>query len=136
MGIVYHANYLVWFEVGRVELMRSLGLDYRTLEEDEGCRIAVVEAVCRYHAPAHYDDQLLVVCRVTALRRSLLKFGYEVLRCDPDGQRHLLAEGHTTHVAVTPAMKRTALPERYAALLRNAFDQGSLELKGPHSIEA
>lgn len=123
MGVVYHANYLVWFEIGRVELMRSLGLDYRTMEKQDGCRIAVVEAVCRYHAPAHYDDELIVGCRVTVLRRSLLKFGYEVLRREPDGERRLLAEGHTTHVAVTPAMKRTSLPERYAALLRKVLDQ-------------
>ena len=59
MGVVYHANYLVWFEVGRVELMRQRGLNYKRLEEEEGCWIAVVEATARYKAPARYDDELI-----------------------------------------------------------------------------
>jgi len=64
MGVVYHANYLVWFEVGRVELMRQRGLDYSRLEAEEGCGIAVVEATVRYKAPARYDDELIVETRV------------------------------------------------------------------------
>ena len=58
MGVVYHANYLVWFEVGRVELMRQLGLSYKRMEQETGCGIAVVEATCRYKAPARYDEEL------------------------------------------------------------------------------
>ena len=60
MGVVYHANYLVWFEVGRVEFIRQMGLDYRSMEKDENAMIAVVEATARYKAPARYDDELIV----------------------------------------------------------------------------
>ena len=60
MGVVYHANYLVWFEVGRVEFIRQMGLDYRSMEKDENAMIAVVEATARYKAPARYDDELVV----------------------------------------------------------------------------
>ena len=60
MGVVYHANYFVWFEVGRVELMRQRGLDYKQMEAEEGCGIAVVEATARYKAPARYDEELIV----------------------------------------------------------------------------
>src|ERR1700678_1237321 len=80
MGVVYHANYLVWFEVGRVELLRSMGFDYKRMEAEDGIGIAVVEATSRYKAPARYDDELIVRTRVRAVRSSLIKFGYEVLR--------------------------------------------------------
>ena len=60
MGIVYYANYLVWFEIGRVDLMRQLGFTYRDMERDHGCFIPVVDARCRYKAPAHYDDEIIV----------------------------------------------------------------------------
>src|SRR6201996_7027607 len=77
MGVVYHANYLIWFEVGRVELMRQMGLNYKEMEREEGCGIAVVEANCRYRAPARYDDDLIVRTRVTGARGAVVKFGYE-----------------------------------------------------------
>ncbi len=114
MGVVYHANYLVWFEVGRVELLRSLGFDYKQIEAD-GFGIAVVEATARYKAPAKYDDELLIRTRVKAMRSALIKFGYEVLRA-ADGV--LLAEGETTHVVVDREMKRAVLPEKYASAMR------------------
>ena len=60
MGIVYYANYLVWFEIGRVELLRSLGLAYSQLETDHECILPVVEATCRYRSPARYDDEILI----------------------------------------------------------------------------
>ena len=60
MGVVYHANYLVWMEMGRVELCRTMGVRYRDLEEQEGVLLTVVEATCRYHAPARYDDEVIV----------------------------------------------------------------------------
>ena len=60
MGVVYHANYFVWFEVGRVELLRQLGFSYRDMEQNDGCGIAVVDARCRYKAPARYDDEVIV----------------------------------------------------------------------------
>jgi acyl-CoA thioester hydrolase len=114
MGVVYHANYLVWFEVGRVELLRSLGFDYTQIEA-EGFGIAVAEAMVRYKAPARYDDELLIRTRVKAMNGIILKFGYEVLRA-ADGV--LLCEGETTHVVVDRAMKRSRMPEKYAAAMR------------------
>src|ERR1700709_2715329 len=80
MGVVYHANYLVWFEVGRVELIRQMGLDYRKLESEEGCLIAVVEATARYKSPARYDDELVVRTRISGVRGSMVRFRYQVVR--------------------------------------------------------
>ena len=117
MGVVYHANYLVWFEVGRVELIRAMGLSYKQIEE-AGCMIAVVEATARYRAPARYDDELVVETQLTAARSAVIRFEYRVVR-PMDGT--LLCEGHTVHVVVDREMKRARLPqtvtERFAAWL-------------------
>jgi acyl-CoA thioester hydrolase len=117
MGVVYHANYLVWFEVGRVELMRQRGLDYKRLEIDEGCWIAVVEATVRYKAPARYDDELTIETRVTTIRGPVIRFGYRILRVT-DGL--LLCEGETVHVVIGRDMKRRSIPKKYAELLGGA----------------
>src|SRR5205085_8277879 len=102
MGVVYHANYFVWFEVGRVELLRQLGFSYRDMEQDDGCFIAVVDARCRYKAPARYDDEVIVRTHLKNVRESLVHFGYELLRA-ADGS--LLAEGETTHIVTDSEMK-------------------------------
>jgi len=111
MGVVYHANYLVWFEVGRVEFIRQLGLDYKAMEREEGCGIAVVDAHVRYRAPARYDDELEVEVRLVGARGAVVKFGYRVVRL-ADGV--LLCEGETVHVVVGPDMKKRSLPHKYA----------------------
>jgi acyl-CoA thioester hydrolase len=111
MGVVYHANYLIWFEVGRVELIRQMGLSYKEMEQEAGCMIAVVEASVRYRCSARYDDELVIETRLTASRSSVLKFGYRVLRV-ADGV--LLCEGQTVHVVVNKEMKKTRLPQEYA----------------------
>src|SRR5271155_2964460 len=111
MGVVYHSNYLIWFEVGRVELIRSMGLDYKRMEVEEGCGIAVVDAHVRYRAPARYDDELVVETRLLAARGAVIRFGYKVLRVE-DGA--LLCEGETVHVVVGKDMKRKPLPAKYA----------------------
>ncbi|MGE4272869.1 MAG: acyl-CoA thioesterase [Desulfitobacterium sp.] len=94
MGIVYHSNYLVWFEVGRTEFLRSAGLDYTTFEK-QGLAVAVVEAKCRYRRPALYDDQLIIETSLESFSSRKLTFTYKVLRDDT-----LLAEGTTIHVFV------------------------------------
>ena len=109
MGVVYHANYLVWFEVGRVELIRKMGLSYKQMETEAGCMIAVVEVSARYRLPARYDDELVIETRLTAARSSVIRFAYRVLR---DGA--LLCEGQTVHVVVDREMKKTPLPAKYA----------------------
>lgn len=111
MGVVYHANYLVWFEVGRVEFIRQLGLDYKSMEQDDGCGIAVVQVEARYRAPARYDDELVIETRLVAARGPVVRFGYRILRAN-DGV--LLCEGESGHVVVGKDMKRAKLPKRYA----------------------
>ena len=70
MGVVYHSNYLIWFEVGRVETMRALGFDYKTMETDDDCHIVVAEAHCRYEKPARYDQVIRVRTRITDTEHS------------------------------------------------------------------
>src|ERR1700740_2747665 len=78
MGGVYHANYLVWFEVGRVELMRTLGVEYKKMETEDDCHIVVTDIHCRYHHSARYDEVLRVRTRISERRRGAIKFGSEV----------------------------------------------------------
>ena len=111
MGVVYHANYLIWFEVGRVEYIRQLGLDYKSMEREEGCGIAVVDVSVRYKAPARYDDELVVQTRLIAARGVLIRFGYRILRA---ADEVLLCEGETVHVVVDTEMKKCPLPQKYA----------------------
>jgi len=111
MGVVYHANYLVWFEVGRVEFIRSLGMDYRSMEREDGVGIAVVGVSARYRSPARYDDELIIETRLLAARGAIVKFGYRIVRA---ADRTLLCEGETVHVVVDREMKKSPLPEKYA----------------------
>jgi acyl-CoA thioester hydrolase len=110
MGVVYHANYIVWFEVGRVELLRQLGFTYSEMEKQDGTHIAVVDVRCRFKAPALYDELITIRTRLLKVRESLLHFGYEVVR---DGDGTLLAQGETVHLVVDEQFKRTVLPEKY-----------------------
>jgi acyl-CoA thioester hydrolase len=119
MGIVYYANYLVWFEIGRVELLRSLGLAYSQLESEDRCILPVVSATCRYKAPARYDDKILIETRPALLRGSVIKFAYRILRKGADGgEPELLAHGETAHVVCDEQLSRKPLPERYVTALR------------------
>jgi acyl-CoA thioester hydrolase len=111
MGVVYHANYLVWFEIGRVEFIRQLGLDYKAMEREEGCGIAVVDAHVRYKMPARYDDELIVQTQLLAARGAVIRFGYRIVRVEDSV---LLCEGETVHVVVGPDMKKHSLPQKYA----------------------
>jgi acyl-CoA thioester hydrolase len=117
MGVVYHSNYIVWFEVGRVEMMRDLGFNYREMEQNEGAHIVVVDVRCRYKAPARYDDLILLKTRLLIVRGSLLHFGYQVLR-ESDGT--LLAEGETVHIVVDASLQRIALAPKYLSSFLSA----------------
>jgi acyl-CoA thioester hydrolase len=114
MGVVYHANYLIWFEVGRVELMRAMGFAYKTMETEDDCHIVVAEAHCRYDKPAHYDEVLRVRTRVTEWRNRIVKFSYEIFR---DGDNTLLTTGYTTHVICGGNGRPKALPAKYRDVL-------------------
>jgi len=118
MGVVHHSNYFIWFEVGRVEFLRDLGFSYREMEQEDGCHIAVVDARCRYKAPARYDDELVVRTHLKNVREAVVHFGYELLR-SADGL--LLAEGETMHVVINREMKKTAIPEKYMEVFRTCL---------------
>ena len=112
MGVVYYANYFVWCEIGRVEFFRQLGYDYKQMEIEDDCHLPVVEATCRYRAPARYDDEVAIETTVTAVRSSVIKFGYRILRLQADGEQ-LLAEAETAHVTVDKNMQKRKLHEKY-----------------------
>jgi acyl-CoA thioester hydrolase len=119
MGVVYYANYLVWFELGRVEVLRALDLSYHRLETEHGCILPVIEVRCRYRAPARYDDEILIETVPAMLRGTVLKFAYKIFRKPPQGEAPtLLAEGETVHVVCDEHLQRKPLPENYAAALR------------------
>jgi len=117
MGVVYHSNHFIWFEVGRVELLRQLGITYKEMEREDGCFIAVADARCRYKAPVFYDDEVVVRTWLKNVRDKLIHFGYELLRA---GSGELLAEGETTHIVADAQMKPRALPEKYLEAFRAA----------------
>ena len=113
MGVVYYANYLIWFEIGRSEFCRRHGFEYRDMEQQDGLYIIVAEASCRYKSPAHYDDEIEVRTCLRAVRNRVLVFGYEIYR---SSDRRLLAEGETTHVIVDRAGRACSLPAKYREL--------------------
>ncbi len=119
MGVVYYANYFIWCEIGRVEYLRSLGYDYKQMEMIDDCHLPVVEATCRYRAPARYDDEVVIETRVTALRSPVIKFGYRLVRA-VDNQ--LLAEAETVHVCVDRQMNKKPLPEKYQQAIRATME--------------
>jgi acyl-CoA thioester hydrolase len=121
MNVVYYANYLVWFEIGRVEFLRAMGFDYKSMEVEHSCILPVVEATCRYRAPARYDDVIQIEADPILLRNSVLKFAYRISRKETDGSTTLLAEGETVHVVCTPNMQKCPMPEPYAHALREAM---------------
>lgn len=118
MGVVYHSNHLIWFEVGRVELMREMGFSYRDMEREDGRFIAVAEVTCRYRAPVFYDDEILIRTRLKTARESVVVFSYELVRADTNA---LVAEGETTHIVTDSKMKVAALPEKYLTAFRAAM---------------
>ena len=114
MGIVYYANYLIWFEIGRAEFCRARGFSYRDMEEQDDAFLVVAEAYCRYKAPAYYDDELLVRTHIAELRRRSLRFGYEIVRVSDD---QIIAEGETGHVVTDGNGRVRSFPEGYSQRL-------------------
>ena len=114
MGVVYYANYLVWFEVGRAEWLRQQGWSYRAMEHEGGVQLPVIEAHCEYRRPARYDDEVDIAAQATLLTPVRLRFDYRLTRADDDT---LLAEGHTVHVAVDTNGRPCRLPERVRGAL-------------------
>lgn len=115
MGVAYHANYFVWMEVGRVELVRSRGCNYKELEQTEGLYLSVIGANCRYLSPARYDEELIVQTEIVSSNPRVVEFGYEI-RSAESGT--VLAQGSTRHVWLNRDWRLTRLPERFQHLLR------------------
>jgi acyl-CoA thioester hydrolase len=127
MGVVYHSNHFIWFEVGRVELLRQLGFSYKDMETADDCFIAVVDARCRYRSPVHYDDEVVVRTYLKHVREKVIRFGYELLQA---GTGQLLAEGETTHIVANAQMKPRPLPQKYMQVFRAAVGPGSSSKRG------
>ena len=113
MGVVYHGNYFAWFEVGRVELLRQTGWNYKTLEA-EGIGLPVIEATCQYRHPARYDDELEIRTAGRMASAVRVEFTYELVR---RSDARLLATARTLHVPVT----RDGRPCRLPVALREIF---------------
>jgi acyl-CoA thioester hydrolase len=114
MGVVYYANYFMWFEVGRCELLRAIGKSYRDLEAD-GIRLPVIEAHCEYKSPAFYDDELNVKTQGKLLSPARVEFVYEISR-SADGKVNAL--GRTVHASLDVNGRPCRLPDYIGALLR------------------
>jgi len=114
MGVVYHANHFVWFEIGRVELLRQFGFSYKDMEREDNCFIAVIDARCRYKSPVHYDDEVIVRTSLKHVREKVIRFSYELRSV----KGNLLAEGETTHIVADSKMKARPLPEKYVKVFR------------------
>ena len=119
MGVVHHAAYFVWFELGRTEYMRAIGLPYREVEA-RGVRLVVIEATARFRAPARYDDMVVVRTALSAVSKATVTFQYEARRSDGA----LLVEGHTVHAATDQAGRVRRMPED----VRTALGSGGRNL--------
>ena len=115
MGVVYHANYLVWMEIGRVELVRSRGFNYKDVEGREGLFLTVVEVKCRYLHPARYDQEIIIETEVLNSNPRTIEFGYQIRSAEPD---KLLATASTRHVWLNREWRPTRLPDQYQGALR------------------
>ena len=114
MGVVYYGNYFTWFEVGRVELCRQLGFEYKRMELEDDSYIVVAEASCRYKRPARFDDLLTIRTRVAETQRRTIRFTYDIL----NEAGEVIATGETVHVICDHAGRPKSLPEKY----RKYFD--------------
>jgi len=113
MGVVYYSNYLVWMEVGRVELCKACGFNYRDMESEDGIYLAVAEANCRYRSPARFDDEVVVRTWIEQAATRMVTFAYE-MRIAETGRQ--LATGYTRHIFVSRQMRPTHLPKKYHAM--------------------
>lgn len=114
MGVVYYANYLRWFEKGRSELLRQVGLPYAEIEAG-GLHFPVIEVTCHYRQPARYDDTIIIETELAELGRASLSFRYKIHR-----ENKLTAEGITKHACTTSDGRVTRIPDRLAQRLQGS----------------
>ncbi len=110
-GIVYYANYYVWFEIARTEFFRSIGLPYTNLER-EGRSLVVASSSCQYKHPAYYDNQVTIKCWISDVKNTSFTFDYEVLR-----DRHLLASGKTVQVFINKDKRPIKIPANIRSVI-------------------
>jgi len=110
MGVVYYGNYFTWFEIGRVELCRQLGFEYKRMETEDDSFIVVADAHCRYKRPARFDDLLVIRTKISQSQRRTVRFDYEII---DQASGELLATGDTLHVICDRLGKPKSLPEKY-----------------------
>jgi acyl-CoA thioester hydrolase len=111
MGVVYHANYLIWMEIARTELCKSMGFRYKDMESADGILLAVTEAHCRYLSAARYDEEIAINATIADANRRFVTFDYE-MACE--GRK--VAAGQTKHVFLSREMRPVRLPDKYAPL--------------------
>jgi acyl-CoA thioester hydrolase len=114
MGVVYHANYLIWMEVGRVEYWRAAGLRYRDMETEDGVLLVVAEVNCRYRAPAFYDEEVVIRTSVGEASSRMIRFEYDLVSGD---DQRVLATGETKHVFCGRDRKPVKCPAKYRPAL-------------------
>jgi acyl-CoA thioester hydrolase len=115
MGVVYYANYLIWMEIGRVELVRARGFNYKELEDKEGLFLSVIDAACHYLYPARYDEEIIVQTEVVKSNSRTIEFAYQVRSATSD---RLLARGSTRHIWLNRDWRPRRLPDEYREVLR------------------
>ncbi len=120
MGVAHHANYLIWFEVGRSDLCRAKGFSYKEMEDEGGVLMVVAETYCRYKSPAYFEDVLTVRTKVDEIRSRSLRFIYEIYRASDDTP---IAEGETLHLVTDTDKKVRILPEIYRNRLADKPEQ-------------
>lgn len=112
MGVVHHANYFIWMELGRVEYSKAAGFDYKVMETEDNVLIAVVETHCRYLYPARFDDEVIVKTWLDTANPRMVGFAYQIRRAVGD---RTLATGQTKHIFCGRDMKPLKLPRKYHA---------------------
>jgi acyl-CoA thioester hydrolase len=122
MGVVYYGNYFTWFEIGRVELCRQLGFEYKRMETEDDSFIVVADAHCRYKRPARFDDLLVIRTKVSRSQRRTVRFDYEII---DQASGELLATGDTLHVICDRLGKPKSLPEKYRKYFPASKDNGA-----------
>ena len=114
MGVVYYANYFIWLEIARTEFLRSQGVDYKSIEKEKKLALPVVEAYCKYKAPARYDDVVVIKTKVSQVKSSTLRFDYELLNKQTN---ELLVEAYTTHVFIGRNRKPVRIAQEIMSVL-------------------
>lgn len=125
MGVVYHANYLPWFEMARTELCAARGVRYRDIEVNDGLLLSVVDAQLRYHAPAHYDEEIIAAATVKRSHPRMVVFGYEIRNA---ATSQLLVTGETRHIFITRDGRTAKVPRKYYDLFAISTADGAVRV--------